>query len=162
MIKSIPPLLTVLLVVIWLLLNGTFSPGHVVLGAVFAVLLVLAAAQLRPVRPRLRRLYLVVPLVLVVLVDILRSNLGVGRIVLGLVKDRKIRSGFLDVPLDLRDPHGLAMLAAIITSTPGTSWAGLSPDGRWLKLHILDLKDEEEWIHIIKDRYERPLMRIFE
>jgi multicomponent K+:H+ antiporter subunit E len=162
MMKSIPPLLTLLLVVIWLLLNGSLSPGHIVLGAVFAVFLMLAAAKLRPIRPRLSRLYLVVPLVLVVLVDILRSNLGVARIVLGLVKDRKIRSGFLDIPLDMRDPHGLAMLSAIVTSTPGTTWAGLSPDGRWLKLHILDLKDEEEWIHIIKDRYERPLMRIFE
>ncbi len=50
----------------------------------------------------------------------------------------------------------------IVTSTPGTVWAGLSPAGDALTLHVLDLKDEAEWIRLIKQRYERPLMRIFE
>ncbi len=62
----------------------------------------------------------------------------------------------------MRDPHGLAGLAMIITSTPGTVWVGLSPEGDTLTLHVLDLKDETEWIHLIKHRYERALMRIFE
>jgi multicomponent K+:H+ antiporter subunit E len=68
----------------------------------------------------------------------------------------------VDIPLELRDPHGLAALAVIVTSTPGTVWAGLSPDGGTLTLHVLDLQDDAEWIHVIKHRYERPLMRIFE
>ena len=117
----IPLVLTLVLVAMWLLLNNTLSFGQTVLGTVFAVLLVLAGAKLRPVRPRLRRLYLAAPLIAVVLVDILRSNLGVARIVLGLTGKRQVRSGFLDIPLELRDPHGLAILAVIITSTPGTA-----------------------------------------
>ncbi|HEX9772068.1 MAG TPA: Na+/H+ antiporter subunit E, partial [Steroidobacteraceae bacterium] len=90
------------------------------------------------------------------------SNIGVGRIILGLVRERQVRSGFLAIPLDLRDPHGLAVLAMILTSTPGTIWVDLSPDGGTLTLHILDLRDEAEWIRTIKHRYERPLMEIFE
>jgi multicomponent K+:H+ antiporter subunit E len=109
-----------------------------------------------------RRLHLAVPLAATVFVDIMRSNYSVARIVLGLVRERQVRSGFLDIPLDLRDPHGLAVLAVIVTSTPGTSWAGIAPDGRTLSLHVLDLQDEAEWIRVIKERYERPLMRIFE
>ena len=54
------------------------------------------------------------------------------------------------------------MLAAIVTSTPGTVWADLSPDGETLTLHVLDLQDEAAWIQRIKNRYERRLMRIFE
>jgi multicomponent K+:H+ antiporter subunit E len=73
-----------------------------------------------------------------------------------------VRSGFVQIPLELRDPHGLAALATIITATPGTVWAGLSPDESSLTLHILDLEDEQKWIRYIKDRFERPLMRIFE
>lgn len=157
-----PPMLTGALVVIWLLLADRVSVAHVALGAVLAVLLMLASAQLRPVRPRLRRLHLIAPLFARVLVDVVRSNIGVARIVLGLAGARSVRSGFLEVPLDLRDPHGLAVLSAIITSTPGTAWAGVSPDGRTLRLHVLDLKDEDWWIRTIKDRYERPLLRIFE
>jgi multicomponent K+:H+ antiporter subunit E len=160
--RRVPPVLAVVLVAIWLLLNNSASLANVLLGVIVAVLLMLAAAQLRPLHPRLKRLWTIVPLVFMVLVDIVRSNIAVARIVLGLVRDRAVHSGFIDIPLDLRDPHGLAMLAAIITSTPGTSWAGVSDDGGSLKLHVLDLKDEDEWIRTIKERYERPLMRIFE
>jgi multicomponent K+:H+ antiporter subunit E len=96
-----------------------------------------------------------------VAVDVLRSNVGVARVILGLTGGRRVHSAFLDIPLDLRDPHGLAVLAAIITSTPGTSWAGVSQDGTMLRLHVLDLQDEAYWIRTIKQRYERPLMKIF-
>ncbi len=160
--RRIPPVLTCVLVVIWLLLNNSLSLAHILLGIVIAVLLMLAAAQLRPVHPRLSQLWVAVPLIVMVLIDIVRSNIGVARIVLGLVRDRKVHSGFIDIPLALRDPHALSILAAIVTSTPGTAWAGLSADGGTLKLHVLDLKDESEWIRTIKERYERPLMRIFE
>ena len=62
----------------------------------------------------------------------------------------------------MRDAHGLAMLAAILTATPGTVWVDLSADGSMLTVHLLDLKDEAAWIRWIKERYERRLMRIFE
>jgi multicomponent K+:H+ antiporter subunit E len=97
-----------------------------------------------------------------VFVDILRSNVAVGRIVLGLNGKREIRSGFLEVPLDMRDPHGVAALSTIVTSTPGTIWVDLSADGATLTLHVLDLRDEQAWIDTIKQRYERLLMEIFE
>ena len=75
--------------------------------------------------------------------DIVRSNFAVARIVLGLVGTRQVRSGFVQIPLDLREDHGLAVLACIVTSTPGTVWAGLSPDGATLTLHVLDLQDQD-------------------
>ncbi len=160
--KRFPYLLTFILVLIWLLLNNSISAGHILLGTVLAVLLMLAAAQMRPVFPKVRKLHLAVILIFVVLADIVRSNVGVGRIVLGLTHGRETHSGFVDIPLDMRDPHGLSILAAIVTATPGTAWAGLSQDGAMLTLHVLDLVDNEHWIKTIKQRYERPLMRIFE
>ncbi len=47
-------------------------------------------------------------LVLVVLADIVRSNLAVPlRIVLGLTGRRQVQSDLSDIPPDLRDLHGL-------------------------------------------------------
>jgi multicomponent K+:H+ antiporter subunit E len=135
---------------------------QIVLGAVLAIALAWSVSGLRPLRARLQRLDVAAVLVLVVTGDILRSNLAVARVVLDFGSGRKIRSGFVQIPLDLRNPHGLAALATIVTATPGTVWAGLSPAGDTLTLHVLDLKDEAEWIHLIKHRYEQPLMRIFE
>lgn len=156
------PALVVLLTVVWLLLNQSLAPGHLILGLLLALLLSAASTRLRPVRARLRRPDVAVKLLGVVLVEIVRSNLGVARIVLGLVRHRTVRSGYVDIPLDLRDPHGLAALAIIITSTPGTVWAGQSEDGRVLSLHVLDLDDERRWIRYVKDRFEAPLRKIFE
>ena len=88
-------------------------------------------------------------------------SIGVGRVILGAAQ-RQPTIGFLKIPLDLRDPHGLAMLSIIVTGTPGTVWSGHDPTTNVLTLHVLDLQDEDAWIHTIKDRYERPLMEIFE
>lgn len=160
--KRLSPAMVLTLTGLWLLLNQTLAPGAIVLGVLLATVLTWAGSSLRPLRATLRRLDVAAMLMLVVIGEIVRSNIGVARIVLGLVRGREIRSGFLRIPLDLRDPHGLAALAVIVTSTPGTVWVGISPDSRHLTLHVLDLNDEQEWIDFIKARYERPLMRIFE
>lgn len=159
---DVSPVLVALLTALWLMLNQSISPRQVLLGSGLAVLLARASSRLRPARAALRRIDVAAKLLLVVLVEIVRSNLAVARIVLGLVRDREVRSGFVEIPLDLRDPHGLAMLAVIITSTPGTVWGGQSADGRRLSLHVLDLDDEQRWIRYVKERFETPLRRIFE
>jgi multicomponent K+:H+ antiporter subunit E len=162
MMMRIPVLLPLGLTVLWLVLTETLTFGNVVLGLVVGFGMVLSFQKLRPVRPRLGRVHVAFGLVFRVLVDIVKSNLAVGRIVLGLTGGREVRSGFLDIPLDLRDPHGLAVLAMIVTATPGTVWSGLADDSSVLRLHVLDLQDPESWIRTIKQRYERPLREIFE
>jgi multicomponent K+:H+ antiporter subunit E len=147
---------------LWLLLNQTVAPGHVVLALVIAVSLSWLASTLRPLAARVRNPQVIVVLLATVLVDVVRSNVAVGLIVLGLVRGREVKSGFLEIPLELRDPHGLASLAMIVTATPGTVWVDLARDGSRVTLHILDLADEERWINWIKNRYEQPLRRIFE
>jgi multicomponent K+:H+ antiporter subunit E len=96
-----------------------------------------------------------------VLADIARSNIAVARIVLH-PGARKQTSGFLNIPLELRNPAALAVLACIITSTPGTAWACYDSKRSVLTLHVLDLVDDEAWLHIIKHRYERRLLEIFQ
>ena len=158
-----PPILLVIgLTGMWLLLNSTLAFGHVLLGLAVSLLMVFGFRVVRPLQPRLRRPLVALLLLFHVLVDILRSNVLVARIVLGLHGKRPIHSAFLEVPLDLRDPHGLAALATIVTSTPGTVWVDLSLDSARLTLHVLDLRDERALIDTIKRRYEQPLMEIFE
>ncbi|HEY0943574.1 MAG TPA: Na+/H+ antiporter subunit E [Steroidobacter sp.] len=160
--RGIPLLFPLGLTALWLVLNDSLSPGNVLLGLVVAFGMVLSFQKLRPVRPRLHRVHVGVKLAFQVLMDIIRSNIAVGRIVLGFTGDREIKSAFLDIPLELRDPHGLAVLAMIVTATPGTVWAGLTDDSSVVRLHVLDLQDPDHWIRTIKQRYEKSLMEIFE
>jgi multicomponent K+:H+ antiporter subunit E len=155
------PLLSAALLALWLLLNQSVSAGHLVLGSLLAVTSSWAMAALRPEKPRIRRPGSALRLAGVVLVDILRSNIAVGRIIVGSREPGK-NAGFLAIPLDLRNRYGLAVLAIIITSTPGTIWVNYDAATGTLLLHILDLIDEATWVRTIKDRYERRLLEIFE
>ena len=110
---------------------------------------------------RLRRPRAMLTLAILVLHDIVRSNIAIARIILG-PRARNETSGFLDIPLELRAPYGLAVLALIVTACPGTLWVAFDSAKGVLTLHVLDLIDEDAWIDTIKQRYERLLLEIFE
>lgn len=153
--------LPILLLSLWLLLNDSLSTEQITLGLVIAVVLSLLAPILRPVRARLHHPAIALRLVLHVAYDIALSNYHVSRRIL--LGDRARASpGFLDIPLRIQDPHGLAALACIVTFTPGTVWSGHDVQHNILTLHVLDLSDATALTRVIQDRYERPLMRIFE
>jgi len=154
------PLLIVAIALAWLFLAG-FSLGQLLLGTAVALLAAQGLAALRPAKPRLRRWDLIPRLVGIVLLDIARSNIAVARVILSGERE-KLRSGFVSIPLQLRDPVGLAVLATIVTSTPGTAWIDYSDRGGILLLHVFDLVDEDDWVELIKNRYENLLLEIFE
>lgn len=155
------PLMAGFLLLAWLLLRQSLSPGTILVGAVIALGLAWAFGRLRPPRARVRHWPLLGRLLLRVARDIVRSNLAVARIVLRPRHDG-FRSGFVAIPLELTDPYGLATLACIITSTPGTIWVDHDSVRNVLLIHVLDLVDEDAWIATIKQRYERPLLEIFQ
>ena len=160
MTRLVPfPMVSAGLLVLWLLLNG-LSVGHILLGGTVALIGGWAFAVLEPPKMRLRRPLTVLRLATFVFADIVRSNVAVARIILGL-EPRRWTSGFVEVPLELRHPYGLATLACIITSTPGTLWVDFNEASGTLTIHVLDLVDETEWVRTIKGRYERLLLEIF-
>lgn len=154
------PLLSIALLVLWLMLNQSLEPGQLILGALLAVAIPLVVQPLRPIKAHVRKPLVIIRLVLVSLKEIIISCFNVSRIIL--FTGTKPHSQFIRIPLDLRDPHGLAVLSCIINSTPGTVWVEILPDSNDLALHVFDLHDTAWWIETIKSRYERPLMEIFE
>ncbi|MES5098270.1 Na+/H+ antiporter subunit E [Agrobacterium sp. BA1120] len=154
------PLLTLSLIIFWMTINS-FSPGHLLLGTVVAMVASWAMASLRPPKPRIRNWHLVIKLIVIVLYDIIRSNIAVAFIIL-FKRDRKVKSGFLTIPLDLRDPMGLAALAVVLTATPGSAWLEYNSSQGTLLIHVLDEVSDAYWQHLIKSRYEKMLMEIFE
>lgn len=158
------PLLSLALLAIWLVLNRDYSLGQVLLGALVATLVPQMTQSLRPTPVRIRHLGVAFRLFMQVGWDVIVWN---WRVLLGTLatRERLPRGGFITVPLDLRDPSGLAVLAAIMCVIPGTIWSELALDRSTLLVHLFDLPDEQAAqaeVTLIKTRYEKPLMEIFE
>lgn len=154
------PLLSATLLAVWLLLNNTIAPGHVVLGAILGVTIPLFSGLFWPGRPTLYKPAVLFRFLPVILFDILVANIVVARLILNPL--RAPRPRFLLLPLDLENEFAITMLAGIITLTPGTVSADLSLDRKYLLVHGLDIDDEPATIALIKSRYEAPLKEIFE
>lgn len=156
-LPSLPLSLTVFC--FWLLMNDEVSVGQVVLALLLALTIPLFAARLDREFARIGRLSSIPRMLCVLALDIVRSNITVALQVLG--PERNIHPGFIWVPLDIGNIHGIAALTSIITLTPGTVSSALSDDRRYLLVHVLNLEDADEVIRQIKTRYEAPLMEIF-
>ncbi|HOY76601.1 MAG TPA: Na+/H+ antiporter subunit E [Hyphomonadaceae bacterium] len=155
------PILSIALLMMWLVLHGSAEPATLIGGVILALAapVTLSALEMPPLK--LRRPGAIVKLIGVVLYDIVRSNVAVARIVYGRKRASKL-SAFIVIPLDMRNRYGLTMLATIITCTPGTLWVQYDSRSGRLLMHILDMVDPEIWPELIKGRYERLLMEIFE
>lgn len=155
------PPLSLALFIVWLLLNQALDTGTLLMAAFLAVLVPLLTRSLRPAKVRMRKPGVALRLVVRVMGDLLHSALTVARLLLTR-RTAHIEARFVEIPLQLRDPNALAMLAMICCLTPGTAWGELSFDRSRLLLHVFDEKDEAAFITLIKTRYEAPLMEIFE
>lgn len=154
------PVASLTLLALWLLLNQSVSPGHLMLGCVFAFLGPLILRQLDTPALLVRRPKAILRLTCMVVADVVRSNINVSRVIL--LNNPGRTPGFTRIPLRLRSPYGLAALAYIITATPGTSWVSHDPADGTLVIHVLDLTEDDDWAAIIKGRYEELLLEIFE
>lgn len=154
------PFLTLLLTLVWILLQNEISAGMVVFGLILGILIPWGTSIWWPDTPKGFRLGKMIPYCLLVILDILVANVEVAWIVLT-VPNSKLKPAWIVIPLDLRQPEAITMLAGTITLTPGTVSADLSDKGRSLLVHVLHTNDPDGVRDDIKSRYERRLKEIF-
>ncbi|MGQ3285556.1 Na+/H+ antiporter subunit E [Bosea sp. (in: a-proteobacteria)] len=154
------PVLTLVIAAVWMALANGVSLGNAVLGLVLGIAVPLLTQAYWPDRPRFRKPWRIADFALVVLWDIIVSNIQVARLILFRRGD-SLRSQFIRVPLDLTNAEAITILAGTITMTPGTVSADLSADGTAILVHCLETDDPEATVTAIKQRYEKRLMEIF-
>jgi len=154
------PLLTVMLAVVWIMLQNEFSAGMAVFGVILGIIITKITAIWWPERPGGMRVGKMLSYMLIVIWDILVANIQVAWIVLT-KPNSKLRPAWIVVPLDLRQPEAITLLAGTITLTPGTVSADLSDEGHSLLVHVLHTEDPDAERDGIKERYESRLKEIF-
>ncbi|MES2815971.1 MAG: Na+/H+ antiporter subunit E [Pseudomonadota bacterium] len=155
------PYLSLTLVVLWFLLVNQWKLGSLVMAIILATIIPLLTSAWWPDRPRVKRPFALAAYALLVLWDVIVANFQVARIVLFMPR-AKIQSAWITVPLELKSPEAISLLAGTITMTPGTLTADTSACGRALLVHALHAPDPDAVRDDIKARYESRLQRIFE
>lgn len=155
------PHLTILLTLVWMLLANEPSLNSLVFGLLLGIVIPFITQPYWPDRPKLRNWPMIVEYILVVLWDIVLANIAVARIIL-FKRDEDRQPNWISIPLELRAPEAITVLAGTITMTPGTVSCDLSAQGHYLLVHCLDAPDPDAVRDQIKSRYERRLKEIFE
>jgi multicomponent Na+:H+ antiporter subunit E len=160
-----------ILVVIWVAMQGHLSVGTVLVGGLFGAAILRISRPLfegneaspggrfrEGVRP-LRRLWRVFVLLLVFLRELLVSALQVARYTLQ--PTLQIHPAIIEYPLDVQTPREITMLANLISLTPGTLSLDVSPDRTCLYIHAIsvDTDDGAEVIADIKGSLEKHVGR---
>ncbi len=154
------PLLTVIITIVWVMLQNSVSAGMVVFGVILGIIIPRATAVWWPDRPSGFRAGKMLGYIGIVVWDIIVANIQVAWIILT-KSNAAMKPAWVEVPLDLKTPEAITILAGTITLTPGTVSADLSNEGRSLLVHALDTDDPQAVCDEIKNRYERRLKEIF-
>jgi multicomponent Na+:H+ antiporter subunit E len=95
---------------------------------------------------------------LFLLQDLVLSTIRVAWEVMTPAKKR--RQAIVAVPLDAKTDLEIAILANLITFTPGTMSVDVSSDRSILYIHAMFVDDAESFRHTIKDGYERRVLEL--
>jgi len=160
--KLLPhPFLTLTLIVVWQMLVNKLTLGNLLLGTILALIIPVITSPYWPNRPNLRSAPRIVEYILVVLWDICVANVQVAYVIL-FKTNASTKPAWISIPLELRTPEAITVLAGTITMTPGTVSSDVAADGRSLLVHCLDAADPDAVRDEIKTRYEARLKEIFE
>lgn len=127
--------LFITLLLFWILLGGTLAPDTLAVGIVAAFAISFfygdGISFLSDYRPMPRSFKATVGYVGTFLVELVRSNIALARIVLS--PDLPIKPGIVKVRTRLKSRVGRLLLANSITLTPGTLTVEI--EGDWLYVH---------------------------
>lgn len=153
------PMLSLLLWVVWLLLNNTVAFGHMLLGLFLAIAIPKLTYHFWDPQADVKKPLLMARFIAMLVFDIIVANIEVARRILG--PSKELRPAFFEYPLAIKGDFPITILASTISLTPGTVSAQLSADRSRLLVHGLHVDDVPAAIEQIRQRYEVPLQEIF-
>lgn len=144
------PFLWSALAILWMILQDAYSLGSFLggLAAGALVLLLFPNPEVRLIRFKVRGVGGLAPwllkgahLVVYFIWELLKSNWALALLV---VRPKvKLTPGILAMPLRLSQPGQVALLANMITLTPGTITIDVAKDYHTLYIHCIDVSDPE-------------------
>ncbi|MCG6657708.1 Na+/H+ antiporter subunit E [Halomonas campisalis] len=145
-----------LLGIAWVVLSGDFSGLNLVVGLVFGyITLVLIEPQVEALKGYPARIPRILRFLGFFIKELVQANLRVGFDIL--TPPWHMKPGVIAMPLEARTELEIAMVANLISLTPGTLSLDVSDDRKVLYIHAMFLDDEEELRRNLKEMESRAL-----
>jgi multicomponent Na+:H+ antiporter subunit E len=148
--------LFIVLVVTWVLLQGSLTAANVLGGAALAVALVVIFPVSRTVVHHRLHPWALVKLVVFVLYSLVMSSWEVIKVI-ARPTPTSLRSGIVRVRLHKESPLTATIVANAVTLTPGTMTLTARVDPSELHIHVLGLADPEEFRESLYDLERRTV-----
>lgn len=147
----------ILLAFVWIALTGTFSLTNFSFGFVicFGIMWLISTNRRRD--QYFTRIPRIISFIFYFIYELAKANYQVASDV---VTFKNMRPGIIRVPLDAKTNLEITLLANFINLTPGTIIVDISDDRKVFYIHSIMVKDKEQFIHEIKNGFERKLLEI--
>ncbi|MDX1665375.1 MAG: Na+/H+ antiporter subunit E [Candidatus Promineifilaceae bacterium] len=151
-------LLNIFLALVWTFLQGELQVSNFVVGFVVGYIVLALSQHILGQQAYVAKVGQVAAFVLFFLWDITWASIKLAWII---VQPRlTLRPAIVAVPLDARTSAEIAMLANLITLSPGTLSVDVSSDRETLYVHTILLEDPESLRREIKSGYERRVLEV--
>lgn len=154
--------LIVLLAIVWAAITGSFSGMNLLFGGLVGGVAVLILRGSLRRRGELARLRHIVVLSGLFLYELMASAVRVALVVIRPDIEAGLRPAVVAVPLTVTSDAEIALLANLITLTPGTLSVDVSEDRSVLYVHALTLTSKEALIAEIAGGFEAHIRRVFQ
>ena len=153
-------LINILLALAWTALNGEFSGENFVVGFIFG-LAFLGISETSFGRTRYAiKVIRVIRFILFFLGELIKANIRVAQSVI--LPNHYMNPGVVAIPLTVKSPAEITLLANLITLTPGTLSLDVSTDQRTLYVHAMHVKDVAKFREGIKNGFEKRIREVFQ
>ena len=151
-------LLNLLLTLIWASLTGKFSYGNLIFGFTVSYIILWVLDRRSSNSNYFKRFQQVISFILFFLWELVKANIQVAYDVI--TPEHYMKPGIVAIPLDAETDLEIAILANVITLTPGTLALDVSTDKKTLYVHGVYVEDKEKFISSIKNGFERRILNL--
>jgi multicomponent Na+:H+ antiporter subunit E len=154
-------LLTLALALVWTTLTGTFTLPNLIFGLMIGLMPTWLFRDRLASRGNVKRIGKIAHLVILLHYELFASALRVALLVVTPNLKGRLRPGFVAYPLSVTSAGEIALLANLITLTPGTLSVDVSDDRKFLFIHALDAADPSQVIQDIATGFEVRVKEVF-
>lgn len=153
-------LINILMAVIWMLLQNSYSIVDFLFGYIIGILILFALRRFLVFDFYFRRVWAFIKLTIVFFKELVLANIDMIKIILKPKMD--IKPGIVAIPTQLETDLEITLLAALITLTPGTLSMDFSDDSSLIFVHAIDIDSKEDTIRDILDSFEKAILEVTE